>query len=393
MRLTTIQNKHVLDTLKSNKVYYANFDKISFSDYKKQWKELAKYLGFKECPIFCSLIEDDTASIASGINGVKITLNVPDNECHVMDYYGFADWLYYSSGQEYDDYFDWGADKALKNIDKYLDKDANIVQVVINRIDPKWVDWKLTEATRQQLLNKSRSADIVKSYGTTRFDRRNIQRVYNPKDSLNKLDMNALWKANILSFYLTVQGETNNYTVEVLFDDVLDDISKELKRNNYKFEYKVVYRAIINAINRNDIYVSCSCPDWYYRMSYQATKGQYNSGKAQTIPARITNPNDTKGAGCKHVMKVLGNLDWALDLASCITNYVTYMQDNYQDKYEDILFPALYGMSYIDAINDGIINNENENTDDEEDEESLDDITDDITDNELIDDEDFSEEE
>ena len=370
MRLTTIQNKHVLDTLKSNKIYYADFDKISFSNYKKQWKELAKYLGFKECPIFCSPIDNDEASTASNVNGVKITLNVPDKECHVMDYYGFADWLYYSSGQEYDDYFNWGADKALKNIDKYLDKDANIVQVVINRIDPKWVDWNLTEATRQQLLNKSRSADKTRSYGTTRFERRNIQHVYNPKDSLNKLDMNALWKANILSFYLPVQGETNNYTVEVLFDGVLDDINKELKRNNYKFEYKIVYRALINAINRQDIFVSCTCEDFYYTFSYQATKERYNAGKSVIIPAKVRNPNNTKGAGCKHILKVLANLDWALDLASCITNYVIYMQDKYPDKYENIIFPALYDMSYLDAINQGIVDTGDEDIDiDIEDEE------------------------
>ena len=91
MRLITIQNKYVLDTLKNNKIYYADFDKISFSNYKKQWKELAKYLGFNECPIFCSPIDNDEASTASNVNGVKITLDVPDEECHVMDYYGFAD--------------------------------------------------------------------------------------------------------------------------------------------------------------------------------------------------------------------------------------------------------------------------------------------------------------
>ena len=168
---------------------------------------------------------------------------------------------------------------------------------------------RLNEKTRRELINQSKNADIVKTYGTTRYERRNVQHVYNPKESLNKLDMNALWKANILSFYLPVQGETNNYSVEILFDGVLDDINSELKRNDYIFEYKVVYRAIINAINRNDIYVSCTCPDWYYRMSYQATKGRYNSGKSQIIPAKITNPNNTKGAGCKHVMKVLGSLD------------------------------------------------------------------------------------
>ena len=357
MKLITIQSKKVLDILKSGKTYYANFDKIQYSNYKKQWKELAKYLGFKECPIFCSPIDDDTAITSSfiEIEGSKITLNVPDNECHIMDYYGFSDWLYYSSGQEYDDFFDWNEDKALKNIDAYLDKNANIVQVILNRIEPEWVDWSLTEATRRQLLDKSKNADITKSYGTTRYDRRNLQHVYNPKKNLDRLDMNALWKSEILSVLLDVHGETNNYKVEVLFDEALHDFASELKRNNYIFEYKVIYRALINAINRNDIYISCTCPDWYYTMSYQSTKGRYNAGNRQAIPARIRNPRDTKGSGCKHVMKVLADLSWALDLASCITNYVFIMEDKYPDKYKEIIFPVLYGMSYQKALDTGII--------------------------------------
>ena len=284
-----------------------------------------------------------------------------------MDYYGFADWLYYSSGQEYDSYFNWGADKALKNIDKYLDKDAKIVQVVINRIDPKWVDWNLTEATRQQLISKSQTADKTKSYGTTRYDRRNMQHVYSPKESLNKLDQNALWKSNILSFYMDIHGETNNYKVEVIFDDVLGDFKKELERIKYKLEYKVIYRTIINAINRQDIYVSCTCADFYYTFSYQATKERYNAGKSVVIPAKVRNPNNTKGAGCKHILKVLADLSWALDLATCITNYIYLMQDRYPDKYEEVIFPALYGMSYIEAINKGIIEVEEETFDDIED--------------------------
>jgi len=31
----------------------------------------------------------------------------------------------------------------------------------------------LDEATRKELLDKSKSADVVKAYGTTRYDRRN----------------------------------------------------------------------------------------------------------------------------------------------------------------------------------------------------------------------------
>ena len=50
--------------------------------------------------------------------------------------------------------------------------------------------------------------------------------------------MNALFKANLLSFFIPVQGETDNYEVEVLFDGILDAINRELQRNSWGFEYK-----------------------------------------------------------------------------------------------------------------------------------------------------------
>lgn len=118
---------------------------------------------------------------------------------------------------------------------------------------------RIDEATRHQLINKSRNADVTKSYGTTRYDRKDMQHIYNSVSAFNKIDMNALWKANLLSFFIPVQGEHGNYEVEVLFDGILDAINRELKNNSWTFEYKVVYKAIIDAINKQDIYVSCSC--------------------------------------------------------------------------------------------------------------------------------------
>lgn len=44
-----------------------------------------------------------------------------------------------------------------------------------------------------------------------------------------------------------------------------------------------------------------------------------------------------------------------MKLASCVTNYVTYMEEHYPDKYFDILFPAMYGVSYQRALDQGLI--------------------------------------
>ena len=127
---------------------------------------------------------------------------------------------------------------------------------------------KLTEATRRELISKSKTAERTKSYGTTRYERRNKQHVYDTVTAFNKIDMNRLFKGNLLSFKVPVHGETNNYTVEVLFEGIIDDIKKEIKSNKDKLEYKCVYRAIVNSINNQDIYVSCTCPDFKYRFRY-----------------------------------------------------------------------------------------------------------------------------
>lgn len=153
IRLITYQSKEVLNQLKNNNTYYADYNKIGYGEYKLQYKKLAEYCGFSECPIFCAPEGDEGSIDYSGdvkSNGVRLELSVPSNECYFMDYYAWGgDYLYYSSGQEYDDYYNWGEDKALDNIDKYikiyrseqeaLNDGADTVQVVINRIEPEWV--------------------------------------------------------------------------------------------------------------------------------------------------------------------------------------------------------------------------------------------------------------
>ena len=108
---------------------------------------------------------------------------------------------------------------------------------------------RLDEKTRHQLLQKSKEADVTKSYGTTRYDRKNLQHIYNSVSAFNKIDMNALFKANLLSFFIPVQGETDNYEVEVLFDGILDAINRELQRNSWGFEYKVVECEGVKGVN------------------------------------------------------------------------------------------------------------------------------------------------
>ena len=221
------------------------------------------------------------------------------------------------------------------------------------------IEQLLLEKSRRELISKSIAADKTKTYGTTRWDRRRHVSIFPTAKNFNKIDMNSLFKANLLNFIVPIHGDRDlgsneDYSVEILFEGICDKLKDELKRNNYKLEYKIVYRAIVNAINSADILVACTCADWKYRQSYAATTGQYNAGRPELRPAKITNPGDTKGAGCKHVMNVLGNLDWAMKLATCINNYILYIKDNYPDLFAEIIWPAISGKEYEQSYQQGL---------------------------------------
>lgn len=162
--------------------------------------------------------------------------------------------------------------------------------------------------------------------------------------------MDDLFKKDELRFKIEVTGETDTYYITVRFDDILPEIAEEIKRNKNKLEFKTVFIALARQFNRGDLYLSCECPDFKYRFAYWATKDNYNSGMPEIRPADITNPEDRKGAGCKHINLVLANTDWIYKVASVINNYIWYCKDNMENNYARYIFPKLYGMDYQDAI-------------------------------------------
>lgn len=158
----------------------------------------------------------------------------------------------------------------------------------------------------------------------------------------------------MLTLSIKVHGETDDYLVKITFGHILDDIQEEVQKNNDKLELKCILRSLVRAFNKDNVYVSCSCPDWIYRFSYHATKNNISSAEPETRPSDITNPNDDLGSGCKHIMLVLANTSWVMKLAICIKNYVDYIEKRYQKQYADIIYPRLYGKAYEDDVQLGL---------------------------------------
>lgn len=238
---------------------------------------------------------------------------------------------------------------AFRNFDDMpYEKFYDINNITTNKL----TEGLLLEMNRNQLIQKSKKSDYYKdtSKGRNRWERRNKSKIASRVDQYNKIDMNDFFKNDQLKVGINVKGETNNYVVLIRYEGALREIQQQILKNNNKLEFKCILIALQRVFNAGNVFVSCSCPDWQYRQAYQASRGGYNSGPLEIRASNITNPKDTKGAGCKHVNLVLGNIDWLMKVASVINNYIYYMKDHFERKYADFIFPKLFGISYDKAV-------------------------------------------
>lgn len=208
----------------------------------------------------------------------------------------------------------------------------------------------LQEDRRSELIAQGKRGEKEKGDGKSRYEKRVKSNVSHSTREYNQIDMNSLFKNNILTVSIPVRGETNNYLVKIKFGGFLDILKDFIDRQNGVFNLRAVTRALIDSFNSDDVYIHCSCPDFKYRMAYWASINDLNSGEAESRPSNITNPKDNLGPGCKHVMLVLSNTNWLIKVASVINNYVKFFEQRRKKEYADIIYPAIYGKPYEEPV-------------------------------------------
>ncbi len=203
----------------------------------------------------------------------------------------------------------------------------------------------LNEDTRQQLISKSKHAKKERD-GKNRYEKRLNSRIVSSVREYNSLDMNKLFRDDILTVNVPVKGETDNYLVKISFGGFCKILRDKIEENGGKLELRDVVQALTIGFNKGDVYVFCTCPDQHYRINFWNTQKGVNSGDPENIPSDITNPRDDLGRGCKHIMLVLSNAKFLIKTASVIFNYINYMEKHYQKLYADVIYPAIYGKKY-----------------------------------------------
>lgn len=219
---------------------------------------------------------------------------------------------------------------------------------------------KLDEATRTQLVAQSRNVGKYKdtSRGVNRMARKKYSKIANAVKAYNAIDMNKVFKQDILQVNIPVVGETDEYTVTIKIEGVIAEIQKNIKNNGNKFEYRTIIQALTKVFNTTDVYVKCTCPDFKYRFAHWNIIKNVSVDDSSQDPGPgkgIVNPNDDKGRGCKHVLLTLSNGEWMMKVASVINNYCHFLSEKKPEAFLKLVFPKLYGVPADEAAENDIV--------------------------------------
>lgn len=219
---------------------------------------------------------------------------------------------------------------------------------------------KLEEATRTQLIAQSKNVGQYKdtSRGANRMARKKYSKIANAVKSYNAIDMNKVFKQDILQVDIPVVGETDEYTVTIKIEGVIAEIQKNIKNNDNKFEYRTIIQALTKVFNTTDVYVKCTCSDFKYRFAHWNIIKNVSVDDSSQDPGPgkgIVNPNDDKGRGCKHILLTLSNGEWMMKVASVINNYCHFLSEKKPEAFLKLVFPKLYGVPADEAAENELV--------------------------------------
>ena len=175
----------------------------------------------------------------------------------------------------------------------------------------------LLEVSRKELVTKSR----VQS--KKRFNKRLNYQVSNFKG----VDLKELFEND----YFVFKTPIGKYVCIIAFPGVFTELRKVVKETNgdvRRINLQMVIKALSRAFDAtDDVKVDCTCGDWIYRMAYWASVNGYKYGEQETRPSKVTNPDDSLGATCKHLDLLLSNKRWLTKAASVVNSFIKTYPD------------------------------------------------------------------
>ena len=115
----------------------------------------------------------------------------------------------------------------------------------------------INEATRSQLINKSKSGANYKdqSKGRNRWERRMRSNIASSVSQYNKISMDDFFKRDSLKLGVEVRGETDTYIVTIRVEGVLEEISKIVEQEDTSEVIKI-FKEKYPKITVTNVYVA-----------------------------------------------------------------------------------------------------------------------------------------
>ena len=123
----------------------------------------------------------------------------------------------------------------------------------------------LLEDKKGELVSKAKSGANYsdQSKGKNRYERRTKSKLASSVKHFNSIDMDKLFKADILDVNIDVSGETNDYVVRISFSGIFDELHNFMGRiKGNDISRKIISQALSRAYNNTDVYYNCTCPDF-----------------------------------------------------------------------------------------------------------------------------------
>lgn len=189
----------------------------------------------------------------------------------------------------------------------------------------------LNEANRVELIRKEQNSDTYVNSNKNRYGQTFSINNYS---LFKKIDLNYLFTTGHLWVYLSVKGKTADYVCVIKFKNFLKNLATRLQNEN--LTYNTILFALRLSFEKEDLFLSCNCPDYVYRQGYYATKNKYWA-KEERRPSNITNPHDTKGSMCKHLSWLLTDTSWIEWLSKFLFNYLKQLKTKNEEGYKVII--------------------------------------------------------
>lgn len=106
-------------------------------------------------------------------------------------------------------------------------------------------------------MSQSRRAKKEKD-GKTRYEKRVKSRIGTSVKNFNNINMNSVFKEDILTVGIDVKGETDDYVVTISFGGFLDNLHKQLG-DREDLTLRDIIRALVRSFNGDNVYVRCTC--------------------------------------------------------------------------------------------------------------------------------------